>query len=173
MAETTTLNVRLQQRYDTADNWKVSKIKLLAGEMAVESDTGKFKFGDGEHVFSELNYAGIDQAQLEAIEDNFYSINATNSDDDNTWLNTIVGPKKGDIAVVKRVIDGNIASATAYMFDGEKWCALDGNYDASNVYFNSDITLAGSYTAVGNVTKSSNAATGTLSAKGKSLAQVM
>lgn len=173
MAETKTLNVRLQQRYDTAANWADSDVILLAGEMAVESDTGKFKFGDGAHVFSELSYAGIDEAQLNAIEDNYYSIDVTDDDTDDAWLATIVGGKKGDIAVLKRVIDGNITSMTAYMFDGEKWCALDGNYDASNVYFDSDITLAGSYTAVGNVTKSSNTATGTLAAKGKSLAQVM
>jgi hypothetical protein len=34
---------------------------------------------------------------------------------------------------------------TAYMYDGSKWCALDGNYDASNVYTSSKITLAGDY----------------------------
>ena len=46
---------------------------------------------------------------------------------------------------------------------------MDGNYSASNVYFKDNITLAGSYTSVGNVSLRD----GTLSAKGKSLADVM
>ena len=150
--------------------------------MAIESDTGKFKFGNGEKKFSELSYAGIDQAQLDAIEDNYYLVIPTIPEgaeeietDAQALARVVTAPQKGDIAVCKRVI-GDIstaASMTAYMYDGENWCALDGNYDASNVYFAKDFTLAGSYTAVGNITKSSNAATGTLSAKGKSLEQLI
>lgn len=183
MAETTkTINVRFQQKFDTAANWADSELILLAGEMAIESDTGKFKFGNGEKKFSELSYAGIDQAQLDAIEDNYYLVIPTIPEgaeeietDAQALARAVTAPQKGDIAVCKRVI-GDIstaASMTAYMYDGEHWCALDGNYDASNVYFAKDFTLAGSYTAVGNVTKSSNAATGTLSAKGKSLEQLI
>ena len=56
MAETKTLNVRFQQKYDTAANWDDSSIVLLAGEMAVESDTGKFKFGNGITFGSIANY---------------------------------------------------------------------------------------------------------------------
>jgi hypothetical protein len=153
MAETKTLNVRLQQKYDTAANWLLSETILLPGEMAVESDTGKFKFGDGEHVFKDLSYAGIDQAQLDAIEDNYYSIVATNDDDDDTWLATIIGPSKGDIAVVKRSIVEGTDYMTAYMYNGSAWSALDGNYSASNVFLKDDITLAGNYSSIGNYSK--------------------
>ena len=182
MAETKTMNVRFQQKFDTAANWADSELILLAGEIAVESDTGKFKFGNGEKKFSELSYAGIDQAQLDAIEDNYHHViptipegSETIETDAQALARAVATPKKGDIAVCERVIGdiGSAASMTAYMYDGEHWCALDGNYDASNVYFAKDFTLAGSYTAVGNVTKSSNAATGTLSAKGKSLEQLI
>lgn len=182
MAETKTMNVRFQQKIDTAANWTDSELILLAGEIAVESDTGKFKFGNGEKKFSELPYAGIDQAQLDAIEDNYHHVVPTIPEgaeeietDAQALARAVKTPKKGDIAVCERVIGeiGSAASMTAYMYDGEHWCALDGNYDASNVYFAKDFTLAGSYTAVGNVTKSSNAATGTLSAKGKSLEQLI
>ena len=182
MADVKTINVRFQQKFDTAANWADSELILLAGEIAIESDTGKFKFGTGDKKFSELNYAGIDQAQLDAIEDNYHHVipivpeGATEMETDAEALaRAVTSPKKGDIAVCERVI-GDVSTAssmTAYMYDGEKWCALDGNYDASNVYFAKDFTLAGSYTAVGNVTKSSNAATGTLSAKGKSLEQLI
>lgn len=177
---TKTLNVRFQQKYDSAENWGKSTVVLLAGEMAIESDTGKFKFGNGKDLYKDLSYAGVDQAQLDAIEDNYYHVvpvipegGEALETDDEAMARAITNPRKGDIAVCERTISGNQKSMTAYMYSGSAWCALDGNYDATNVYFNKDITLAGSYTQVGNVTKSSNAATGTLSTAGKSLAEVM
>ncbi len=147
MAETKTMNVRFQQKFDTAANWKDSELILLAGEMAIESDTGKFKFGNGEKKFSELDYAGINQAQLDAVNDNFTKLTPAADVTDSAALAGITSPKKGDIAVIERVIGGvgTASSMTAYMYDGEKWCALDGNYDASNVYTSSKITLAGDY----------------------------
>lgn len=147
MAETKVLNVRFQQKVDTAANWADSELVLMAGEMAIESDTNKFKFGDGEHVYSELPYAGIDQAQLDAVNDSFTKLTPEADVIDSDALATIANPKKGDIAVIERVIGGisTASSMTAYMYDGEKWCALDGNYDASNVYTSSKITLAGDY----------------------------
>lgn len=65
---------------------------------------------------------------------------------------------KGDTAVAKKAIAGDKMSYTAYVFDGTNWAAMDGNYNASNVYLNADIGLAGSYTAIGNITKSSTTA---------------
>ena len=133
MAETKTMNVRFQQKFDTAANWANSELILLAGEIAVESDTGKFKFGNGEKKFSELNYAGIDQAQLDATNDSFTKLTPADNVTDSAALAGIASPKKGDIAVIERVI-GEVSSAstmTAYMYDGENWCALDGNYDAA------------------------------------------
>jgi hypothetical protein len=61
MTETKTLNVRFQQKIDTAENWKNSSLILMAGEIAIESDTNKFKFGDGKSTYAQLRYAGIDQ----------------------------------------------------------------------------------------------------------------
>lgn len=170
MAETKTLNVRFQQKWDTAENWAASSNILLAGEIAIESDTGKFKFGNGVDVYTDLSYAGIDTAQLEAIEDNYYKVIPTTKEDgelqtDAEALATIASPAKGDIAVVERVIDasgiGTATSMTAYMYDGEKWCALDGNYSASNVYLPKAITLAGDYTSIGNYSKGDVIAAGT------------
>lgn len=176
------LKVRFQQRIDEAANWTDVNPILLAGEIGIESDTKKFKFGDGTTKWSELHYAGIDQTQLEDIQDGYHEVVPATKDDgsiqsDSEALATIESPVKGDIAVVKRVIAedgiGVAKSYTAYVYTGEAWAAMEGNYDANNVYFSEDITLAGSYTAVGNVTKSSSTATGTLSAKDKSLAQIM
>lgn len=77
----------------------------------------------------------------------------------------------GDVAVVKTEIASGKYSHTAYVWDGKNWVAMDGNYNASNVYLDSDITLAGNYTQVGNITKTSTEAK-TLSVKGKNLNDV-
>lgn len=171
MAETKTLNVRFQQKFDTAANWANSELILLAGEIAVESDTGKFKFGNGEKKFSELDYAGIDQAQLDATNDSFTKLTPADDVTDSTALAGIESPKKGDIAVIERVI-GEVSSAstmTAYMYDGENWCALDGNYDASNVYFDSNLVM----TANIGVQSLGDASSKELGTAGKSLKQVL
>ena len=55
------------------------------------------------------------------------------------------------------------------MWNGTAWTAMDGNYSAANVYFKEDITLAGDYTAVGNIKLSE----GTLPATGKSVKTLM
>lgn len=171
MAETKILNVRFQQKFDTAANWANSELILLAGEIAVESDTGKFKFGNGEKKFSELDYAGIDQAQLDATNDSFTKLTPADDVTDSAALAGIASPKKGDIAVIERVI-GEVSSAstmTAYMYDGENWCALDGNYDASNVYFDSNLVM----TANIGVQSLGAASSKELGTAGKSLKQVL
>ena len=151
MADVKTLNVRFQQKFDTAENWANSELVLLAGEIAVESDTGKFKFGNGEKKFSELDYAGLTETQLNAAisgaQDNFTHLTPANDVTDTAALATIVSPKKGDMAVIERVINdlGTASTMTAYVYNGSAWCAMDGNYDASNVYTSSKITLAGDY----------------------------
>lgn len=150
MAEKT-INVRFQQKYDLAENWANSALVLMSGEMAIESDTNKFKFGNGEDVYADLPYAGVDTAQLDAIEDSFYLVKIIGEQTDEDGLATLT-PSKGDIAVCEKEI-GDAKSMTAYMYDGEKWCALDGNYSASNVYLPKNITLAGNYSTIGNYSK--------------------
>jgi hypothetical protein len=166
-----TMNVRFQQKYDTAANWAASELILMAGEMAIESDTGKFKFGNGEKKFSELDYAGIDQSQLDATNDSYYEVLPGSTEEGViTSLDSIENPKKGDIAVVKETIGGEISSAnsmTAYMYNGSAWQALDGNYNADNVYFDQDLITS---FAMGNISLSDGMAT--IPAAGKNLSEV-
>ena len=174
-----TINTRIVLRHDTHDGWEAVKDNLdkalLAGEMGIDDDTGLFKIGkkitvDGETrlaTWAELEYANeIPEVDLSTVTNHVKVVDGTVDD-------LGVGQVVGDMGIVRAVINGNVKSHTAYVWNGTAWEAMDGNYDATNVYFKKDITLAGSYTQVGNVTKSSNAATGTLSAAGKSLADVM
>ena len=174
------INTRIVLRNDTAANWEAVKdtATLMVGEMGIETDTGLFKIGKEKSegvlcTWAELEYANdIPEIDLSEVT-NEVKIATTFEDLGN-------GKVVGDMGIVKAAVYENADDATknkysytAYVWNGEAWEAMDGNYDANNVYFKEDITLAGSYTQVGNVTKSSNAATGSLSAAGKSLSQVM
>lgn len=59
-------------------------------------------------------------------------------------INRVVGtaiPAAGDIAIVKTLIANGKYQHTAYVHDGATWVAMDGNYNAENVYFDNDLVL--------------------------------
>lgn len=58
----TTLNVKIQIRNDVANTWKTTNPVLLKGEIGIETDTRKFKFGDGVSTWTELEYASAQAA---------------------------------------------------------------------------------------------------------------
>jgi hypothetical protein len=51
--------VRIQQRRDTASNWTSANPTLAPGEMGIETDTDKFKLGNGSTAWTSLGYGGI------------------------------------------------------------------------------------------------------------------
>jgi len=54
----TTVKVQIQQRIDTSSNWtSAGTTVLLSGEIGWESDTKKYKIGDGSTAWSSLAYA--------------------------------------------------------------------------------------------------------------------
>lgn len=147
---TKTLNTRLLIKNDTTEGWESSTLVLLKGELALDNQTLKMKMGDGVHTWKELPNYFNDQ---------------TNTFQDNITTN---GKNVGDVAVVT----GENNVKTAYVWNGTQWAAMDGNYNADNIIFDEDITLAGDYTQVGNITKGKTEAK-TLSAAGKSLSSVL
>ena len=72
MAEKT-ISTRQKQKYDTSTNWTTNNIVLLAGEIGIESDTNKFKVGNGTSTWNELDYAGGSEISL-------YSTTGQNTD---------------------------------------------------------------------------------------------
>ena len=81
---------------------------------------------------------------------------------------TDVAVKKGDVFVVTTAVGNSTYEKSAYFYDGKAWVAMTGNVDADKVILRENITLAGGYTQVGNLTKSQNG-TATFSTKGKSV----
>lgn len=59
--------VRIQVRRGTASEWTTANPVLAAGEMGVETNTNKFKFGNGTDTWSALSYAAADAAGIGEI----------------------------------------------------------------------------------------------------------
>lgn len=167
------VNARVQNAYDTAENWNTNNPVLKAGELGIESDTGLHKVGDGTSTWKQLHYAGTDTAAvgalIEAAEDNMYALTPSGEEEDTAVLATVGSPKKGDIAVIKRVIADDKHSYTAYVYDGTKWEAADGNYNATNVYFDQDLII----TANIGVQTVGSTGSKTLDTTGKNVKQVL
>ena len=140
----TTLKTKLIIRNDISANWTTHNPTLTKGEVGLETDTLKMKVGDGTHQWSDLPYY---------------------NDQTNTYQDNITtdGKNIGDVAVVTG--DHNIK--TAYVWNGTAWAAMDGNYNAENVYFDED--LISTY-AIGNVTLTNGQ--GTVESTGKNLKEV-
>ena len=62
-----TLNTKIVMRNDTAANWTEKNSVLLKGEFGVETDTNKFKSGDGTKAWADLPYAGADESVIKSI----------------------------------------------------------------------------------------------------------
>lgn len=59
---TKTLTTRIILRNDTANNWTTNNPVLLKGEIGLETDTGKYKIGDGTSNWQALSYyVNLDQ----------------------------------------------------------------------------------------------------------------
>lgn len=173
---TKTLNTRIIMRNDTTENWTTKNPTLSKGEFGVENDTNKFKIGDGATAWKELAYAGADETVIKSIinanRDACTYVDLTEGQEDADGLATITSPKQGDTAIVRKAIDDVHKSYTAYVYTGSAWSAMDGNYNANNVYLDADIKMAGNYTQVGNLTKNQNG-TATFATKGKSIAEAL
>jgi len=57
---------RMQQRRGTAAQWTAANPTLAAGEIGFETDTSKFKIGNGSSAWSALTYFA-NTAGLEAL----------------------------------------------------------------------------------------------------------
>lgn len=169
-----TLNIRIQLRNDTAENWTARNPVLLKGEMGVEIDTGKTKIGNGTDDWKTLKYSGVDEDTIKGIIDNnrnaFTEVVPNEGETDAQALaRVITNPKKGDIAVVIRTFVEGKKSYTAYIHDGTGFKAMDGNYSAENVYFDEDFT----YTANIGVLTVPGSGSGTIQASGKNVKEVL
>ena len=164
------LKTRILLRNDETANWLNNQDTVLKkGEAGVEflaNGKTKIKIGDGVKKWSELPY--VDGEDI--VKEQVFQIEAQAEQDDLTAIATAVGDavlQSGDIVIIKRVIASEKYQYTAYVYNGISWCAMDGNYNAENVYFDKDLVTT---SAVGNITLTNGQAT--IAAAGKNLKQV-
>ena len=92
--------VRIQFRRGTAAEWTAANPTLAAGEAGYETDTAKFKLGTGNTVWNSLDYAGVNQTDIEdavnaVIDSAPNALNTLNEiaaalNDDSSFANTII-----------------------------------------------------------------------------------
>lgn len=133
---------------------------LVPAPLSTERDY--FLRGDG--IWAPINISASDTQIFEiTLENNQTHIEAINNKVGETELNN------GDIAIVKELIADDKYQYTAYVYSNSEWIAMDGNYNAENVYFNDDILVT---TKVGTIQTLVNGQA-TLAAKGKNVKQVL
>lgn len=169
------LKTRIILRNDTTTGWEAVKAddayKLLKGEIGIEFVEGgspKMKIGDGTSTWEALPYFGGTATEL------FETTLQSGDTSKEAAIDRVVGDKvveNGDFAIVKAPIGNGTDKYeyTAFMYSEGAWKALDGNYDAENVYFSNDLT----YTADIGVLTVPSSGSGTITAAGKNLKEVL
>jgi hypothetical protein len=56
--------ITIQLRRDTSANWSSNNPTLASGEIAIATDLGKIKIGDGTTVWSALNYVNLTPTEI-------------------------------------------------------------------------------------------------------------
>ena len=77
MANQTLTGIRLTLLNNTASGWASSNPTLLKGEFGWESDTSKFKIGDGTTTWNDLEYADVNLIKYTDVVDNLTSSSTT------------------------------------------------------------------------------------------------
>ena len=159
-----TLNTRIVIRNDSSVNWLTNKSAvLLKGEIGIEflaNGKVKMKVGDGTKTWEQLPYFGGEGNRVFQV----------GSLSEITETDLAIG----DIAIVKSVIftdaeneSNNKYSYTSYVYNGSAWAAMDGNYNADNVYFSDDMMVT---KEIGYITLTNGQ--GTIPSRGKNLSEV-
>ena len=138
------INTIIQVRRDTQANWTAVASEFIPkeGEPCLTldgADKGKVKYGDGVTTWGALEYSGGDIPVTQV-----FQVTANTDETDDAAITRITAGKTiiaGDVVIVSRVISGEKVSKTAYNYNGTAWAALDGNYNAKNVYFDKDLTF--------------------------------
>lgn len=159
-----TLNTRIVIRNDSSVNWLTNKSAvLLKGEIGIEflaNGKVKMKVGDGTKTWEQLPYFGGEGNKVFQV----------GSLSEITETDLAIG----DIAIVKAAIftdaeneSNSKYSYTSYVYNGSAWAAMDGNYNADNVYFSDDMMVT---KEIGYITLTNGQ--GTIPSRGKNLSEV-
>ena len=169
------ITMATQVKFHILDEDKYSKITSPdQGSLYFIDDNGEIRKG-GKHITGTRVFTATDPnvgscSSVDALEIQIDGVSITTEGAEQ--------PKRGDMLVVshelvtgKNEYSAYIYGANGGAYDPSKWVACDGKVSASNVILTQDITMAGNYTQVGNLTKASTTASGTFATQGKSVAE--
>ena len=137
------LKTTIQVRRGKTEEWVVNKdVVPKAGEPCLDLDLHKVKYGDGVTTYEKLPFAsggdGVASTHYEGVREE--------GEDDQAVIARVLGEleataNKGDTFVIKTEFAGDKVSYIAFVYNGSAWAAMDGNYNAENVYLDSDLTI--------------------------------
>ena len=138
------IKTTFQFRRDTTDNWTLNKDVIpAAGEPCFDTELKTLKIGDGTTTYE--NLPAFNTGDIPVAATHYEGIRAEGETDDavitRVLTETGATASKDDIFIVKTLISGDKYSYTAYVYNGTIWTAMDGNYNAENVYFDEDMLV--------------------------------
>ena len=157
----TNVRVQMQQRRDTAANWTSANPTLLSGELGYETDTGKFKTGNGSTVWNSLAYVpgfSISAYPLATADIADNAITAAKIANDavtaDKLANTSVTAGSYTTANITVDAQGRVTSAAsgAGLADGSVTTAKLANDAVTGDKLANDITIANNLTVTNNLT---------------------
>lgn len=166
-----TLRTVIQFKRDTSANWTTNKdVVPAAGEPCYDINAGTLKIGDGITTYENLHaiYAG----EIPTAASHYEGVKQNGESDMEVIARVLAAGNVGethedDIFIVKTLIADGKYSHTAYVYDGVKWVAMDGNYNADNVYFDEDMLVT---KEIGYITLTNGQ--GTIPSSGKNIKEV-
>ena len=164
------IKTTFQFRRDTTANWTLNKAVIpAAGEPCFDTELKTLKIGDGTTTYENLPVFNTGDIPVAAT--HYEGIRAKGETDDAVIARVLTEAgataNKDDIFIIKTPISGDKYSYTAYVYNGTIWTAMDGNYNAENVYFDEDMLVT---TEIGYITLTDGQ--GTIPSSGKNIKEV-
>ena len=152
---------RLQLRGDTAANWASANPTLAARELALETDTSKFKIGDGVTAWNSLPYGGI-AGQGVPTGGTAGQVLAKNSSTnyDTEWIDPPAGGGGGLTWLTVAANTNPIAAGTGYIVTGSRTMTLPASVPAGDEFvvhaYDATVTIASNGNVINGVGSGNN-----------------
>jgi len=132
--------VQIQMRRGLSGDWTTADPTLAAGEWGLETNTDKFKIGDGSTAWTSLDYSSVGVGTAGGTFSGAVNFGADGSGQDVNFYSTTAGDHmKWDASEEQLVITGTNAAVALHVADG-------------NALFADDVTITGSLTVNGATT---------------------
>lgn len=128
-------------------DFSTTSLDDLADVITAGAKTNSFlvRNDEGNWVAKDISdVANLIQQNLSNLVAQTFQATVVNNETDLDAINRIVADSlvnDGDIAIVKKLIADDKYEYTAYVYTEDYWAAMDGNYNATNVYFDSNLTI--------------------------------